>query len=48
MTQKALASEFILIPGPNVDLQKRYEAYNHQTKQALPLTLIVEGNGIVR
>lgn len=48
MTQKALNLEFILVPGPNVDLMKRYEAYNHQTKQALPVTLIVDRNELVR
>lgn len=48
MTQKALDVQFILIPGPNADLMKEYAAYNFQKSVALPVTIIIDKNRIVR
>ncbi len=47
-TRKALNLEFVLVPGPNVDIMKQYGAYNYQTQEALPVTLIIDKAGIVR
>lgn len=48
MTQKALDLQFILVPGPNADLMKQYGAYNLQKGVALPVTFIIDKNGVVR
>jgi peroxiredoxin len=48
MTQKVLDLQFILVPGPNADLMKQYGAYNFQKSIALPVTFIIDKNGVVR
>ena len=47
-TQRALGLEFVLVPGPNVELMIRYGAYNPSAGVAKPVTIIVDKTGRIR
>ena len=47
-TQDALKIDYPLVPGPLPGLFKQYGAYNDEKKVALPTTIIIDRNGVIR
>lgn len=46
-TQKALGLEFILIPGPDDDIWKKYEIFDSIQNKSIPATFIIDKNGFI-